>query len=101
MTAHERDLLNDLLTTAPDNVERVLDQAYQEHVAAAPLTPSSERALLRAAEAAGPVTLTASSTETQVAHSPIETMSDFVRRYPLVAVGAVAGAAYLLARRRK
>lgn len=105
MTAQERDLLKDLLETRPENVENVLDRVYHEHaVAADALTPSSERALLRAAEAVGPVTLSAdepSEHNTMTPQSAIEDIGGFVKRYPLVAVGAVAGVAYLLTRRRK
>ena len=98
----ERDLLNDLLKTPPEQIEETMESAQRAAIYdAAPLSPENERALLRAAADAGPVTL---AEQSETGTNPPEVISDvmgFVRRYPLQTALAVAGAAYLLARRRK
>lgn len=104
MTEREKDLLADLLTTPPEDIDETLHEVQQAHIHSQPdvLTPRDEQALLRAANAVGPVTLTSDQTTAQEhAGTLFNDVSDFVRRYPIPTALAVAGAAYVLMRRRK
>ena len=104
MTGHEKDLLQDLLKTPTDEVEAVMGEAHTvrlDHVPDA-LTPLDERELLRITRDIGPVTLSADQPTAEPALSSFAgDVGGFVRRYPIPTALAVAGAAYLFARRRR
>ena len=90
MTEHQRDLLEELLTTS--------DLPAHDQ----PIARMDDRTLLQAANAVGPVTLMSEPGPIeQPDQGAVHDVIGFVQRYPIPTLLAVAGAAYLLTRRRR
>jgi hypothetical protein len=103
MTERE-DLLSDLLTTPTEAVENTMQTVHSARIHNQPdiLTEDDEQALLRAANAVGPVTLsTEPAMEMQSDEGLVQDIGGFVRRYPIPTALAVAGLAYAIARRKR
>ena len=94
----EEEFLSELLDL-PEHVEQ------QPHPATQPLlTRRDEQALLRAANQAGTPTLAPTEAEQDRTGAPGSFVSDLAqvaRKYPILAVLAAGGIAFLLARRRR
>ncbi|MBC8162356.1 MAG: hypothetical protein H7Z42_14195 [Roseiflexaceae bacterium] len=102
MTEREEHLLDDLLAAPPEATEALLGEAYNSRIEQVPteLTMQGERDLLRLTREIGPVTLIDTPTPT-AATTLVQDIGALVRRYPLPTALAVAGAAYLVMRRRR
>ena len=103
MTERE-DLLSDLLATPTEAVDDTMQAVHSARIHNQPeiLTEGDEQALLRAANAVGPVTLsTDSAMDVHRDEGLVQDIGGFVRRYPIPTALAVAGLAYAIARRKR
>ena len=97
----EEELLSELLDL-PENVDQ--RQTDYEATAQPLLTRREEQALLRAANQVGTPTLAPVELELALDGAPRSFVSDLAgvaRKYPVLAVFAAGGIAFLLARRRR
>ena len=95
---HEEELLSELLDL-PENADQ-LRTDYGQPL----LTRREEQALLRAANQVGTPTLAPDDSERDrdaAPHSFVSDLAGVARKYPILAVLAAGGIAFLLARRRR
>lgn len=90
MSEHQRDLLEELLTTSELPAH---DQ---------PIMPLDDQTLLKAANAVGPVTLMSEPGPVESrSRGAVHDVATFVQRYPIPALLVAAGVGYVLTRRRR